>query len=862
MTDQVVVTFENDPQDTVIISTIHGPVGPTGPTGPQGPGGTGPTGSTGPTGADSTVTGPTGPTGPTGQTGQIGPTGPTGLLGPQGHTGPTGAQGIQGITGPTGPIGLTGATGPQGPPGAITTGTTSPTAAEGLPGDYYLDRNSNILYGPKNAEPVGLLDDMEPAETMDVGMSGFRAGTLITFSAAGQITALRYYRSATEARPTTVLTLWDYPSLTEIVSVETVVETAEGWQTATLDPPIDVEAGQSLVVVLDEVAAVVVGSGLQAKIADVPTEVAGMVWGGAVAVAGPNEIGVQASISTSAYIMADVLFQTAWPIAVQSQKIRAISTPPHFDAGEPGDLYLDSGTDTLYGPKASSPKEVTYWPSSESASSYMFPEGFTDVVIGNWFKAVASGRITHLRYLKDPLTDPSVTTTNMHLKYLDMLVGDVVLHLPVDISGPGDRWYEVELPEPIDFHAASWHPEGEDIPAFEFFVGVDIPADGWVAAVGLYDPGFPDTAHGEVREALEWVSTEVAQDDMDMYGSPIDGRARIDVRYETVWPLMLKGVATDYLPLSGGTVTGDFNVALGNPDNGEHGVGLSMNRNDDGGSIFIGMANGAGDSTATFGMQAFGWSEGGTPNTDVTIRGTGSLGMMREDGSAAVNIDSNAGMDITAQRLNVYSGTPIEVRTADSSAYQRMLVGTPTAADDATTKAYVDSVASADAWGTVAALANLPASGNWLGRKMKVTAGLGLQIMMWNGTAWVVAPEADTLKRTTTTITFPGDLDAAGSPLPYCLLRRTGNSVNIEVYGRAKAVLAGAANAIASNIPVGFRPDGSAVMYFANGSNYGSTQGHANVTAGNISGRLMNSGTLTSGQVMYRTADGWPISAP
>ena len=71
-------------------------------------------------------TGPTGPQGVKGETGPVGPTGPQGVKGDAGSVGPTGqtgakgetgAQGPKGNTGPVGPTGQTGSTGPQGPQG-------------------------------------------------------------------------------------------------------------------------------------------------------------------------------------------------------------------------------------------------------------------------------------------------------------------------------------------------------------------------------------------------------------------------------------------------------------------------------------------------------------------------------------------------------------------------------------------------------------------------------------------------------------------------------------------------------------------------------------------------------------------------
>jgi len=191
-------------------------IGPTGPTGPQGAiGMTGPPGPNGPQG----LTGPTGPQGPQGNQGPAGPQGaqgPQGLsgadgktvlngagnpannfgnngdfyintttntlfgpkangvwpggislvgpLGPQGPAGATGPQGSIGLTGPTGatgpqgPIGLTGPTGATGVQGAagingktVLNGTVNPASITGVDGDFYINTATNTLFGPKAA---------------------------------------------------------------------------------------------------------------------------------------------------------------------------------------------------------------------------------------------------------------------------------------------------------------------------------------------------------------------------------------------------------------------------------------------------------------------------------------------------------------------------------------------------------------------------------------------------------------------------------------------------------------------------------------------------------------------------------------
>jgi hypothetical protein len=73
--------------------------------------------------------------------------GKDGATGPQGPIGPTGATGVAGTTGPTGPAGANGS--------VIYSGNTTPPAATGAVGDFYLDLATGILYGPKTASGWG-----------------------------------------------------------------------------------------------------------------------------------------------------------------------------------------------------------------------------------------------------------------------------------------------------------------------------------------------------------------------------------------------------------------------------------------------------------------------------------------------------------------------------------------------------------------------------------------------------------------------------------------------------------------------------------------------------------------------------------
>ncbi|MGL3807701.1 hypothetical protein ACSYDW_16590 [Paeniglutamicibacter sp. R2-26] len=100
--------------------------------------------------------GETGAAGVKGDTGAAGAKGETGAAGAKGDTGATGAKGDQGETGAKGDAGAagvkgeTGATGLPGQDGkSIHNGVGSPSDTLGIDGDFYLDTQDFVVYGPK-----------------------------------------------------------------------------------------------------------------------------------------------------------------------------------------------------------------------------------------------------------------------------------------------------------------------------------------------------------------------------------------------------------------------------------------------------------------------------------------------------------------------------------------------------------------------------------------------------------------------------------------------------------------------------------------------------------------------------------------
>ncbi len=114
----------------------------------------------------------------------IGATGPAGAAG---ATGPAGPAGAAGSTGPAGPSGATGATGAAGADGkTVLNGTIAPTAGTGVNGDFYINTATNTIYGPKagGSWPAGV-SLVGPQGTAGAAGTNGSNGTNGTNGAAG-----------------------------------------------------------------------------------------------------------------------------------------------------------------------------------------------------------------------------------------------------------------------------------------------------------------------------------------------------------------------------------------------------------------------------------------------------------------------------------------------------------------------------------------------------------------------------------------------------------------------------------------------------------------------------------------------------
>lgn len=95
-----------------------------------------------------------------------------------------------------------------------------------------------------NADPARLLDaSATPAVAVDPDPNAVELGVRFSASTAGEISAIRFYKTPSNAGPHTAA-LWDSRGKL-LARASFSDETASGWQTATLDQPIKISAGRS-----------------------------------------------------------------------------------------------------------------------------------------------------------------------------------------------------------------------------------------------------------------------------------------------------------------------------------------------------------------------------------------------------------------------------------------------------------------------------------------------------------------------------------------------------------------------------------------------------------------------------------------
>jgi hypothetical protein len=158
------------------------------------------------------------------------------------------------IPGPAGPPGDPGAEGPAGPPGPpgtdgsiIHSGSGPPDASIGVDGDYYVDTETDTLYGPKASAAGGFgpAERMLPNTTPPSGTSGdYTVGNRFTVATAGRITHLRYWHASACGGITHALSLWTDAGVKVAGTTDTPAAAFAGWREVVLPTPYVVTPSQ------------------------------------------------------------------------------------------------------------------------------------------------------------------------------------------------------------------------------------------------------------------------------------------------------------------------------------------------------------------------------------------------------------------------------------------------------------------------------------------------------------------------------------------------------------------------------------------------------------------------------------------
>lgn len=284
----------------------------------------------------------------------------------------------------------------------ILSGTATPDGSVGAVGNYYLDTDDHILYGPKVASGFGAststFTSEVPANVNSNEGTPFICARDFTFTIAGQVTGLRFYRATTATNPTRVLRLWSSGGV-QLGTCTTAGDSGGGWKSATFTTPVDVAAGQTCRVTMEDTA-----QNIQVKTN--PSTAVDVTVSGVTRKAQSYQQftspPLYAVSTSSAEWFVDVLFRSGvveWPIALTSASassavILSGTATPTNAVGAVGNYYLDTDDHILYGPKAvvSSDEYVT-----QSVTSAL---GIgAGQLTGMRFQFLTPGYVTGVRFL-------------------------------------------------------------------------------------------------------------------------------------------------------------------------------------------------------------------------------------------------------------------------------------------------------------------------------------------------------------------------------------------------------------------------------------------------------------------------------
>jgi Domain of unknown function (DUF4082) len=304
----------------------------------------------------------------------------------------------------------------------ILSGTVTPSGAVGSAGDYYLETDASVLYGPKASNSFGA-----PASAIGATPAGNSVnnyanrsfGMRFQIMTNGRITKLRLHNPGGSMNGySRLMHLWSDAGVL-LAQASTTNETGPGWVEATLTTPVAVTAGTfyrvSYNMPLTTYFSYTIGA---------PVSVSSHFTTLAPYVADTLST-FPSSLTATDDRYADVVFEpdlgTPWPIALKSVPsnagtILSGTAVPTGAVGSIGDYYLDTDDKILYGPKVAlaSDEYVTTSPLTTAVSTG------GGAMCGMKYRFAVAGFVRGLRIL------PTVTSLTVPEVYLFTGAGTLV----------------------------------------------------------------------------------------------------------------------------------------------------------------------------------------------------------------------------------------------------------------------------------------------------------------------------------------------------------------------------------------------------------------------------------------------------
>jgi Domain of unknown function (DUF4082) len=442
-----------------------------------------------------------------------------------------------------------GAQGPVGPPGpagsTILSGTATPTASDGAVGDYYLDTDDRVLYGPKitggaaNGPAESVYGTTVPGTTSNNQQQA--VGNDITFSTAGQVTGFRV--RGQNSQQNRVCRLWN--SAGTQIATGTIFDNLQGWLTISITAVpitagtyrVSFDAGSGGIVYRTPHAAATsasqsLGVGYLGTLGTRPTDSAFSAdwfcdvvfqptvninpWPVALKSVPPGGTAAQILSKTSA-----TDYAAGWSTAAAAgSTILSGTATPTAGTGAVGDYYLDTDDRVLYGPKV--PAGTNYGGNQSYYTTEIPAAGGAGFVgtFGQDLIFAKAGQITALRYYR--WSSGGSASTNMHV--YDGAT-EVATAATSGESNPG--WYTAVLSTPYKVVTANKTLRI----AFDYTTARAYP-----------NHSAPGTAHGDISLGNMWFKSGIGYPNTDN-GSGL--WLFVDVVFQASapdWPVALKSV--------------------------------------------------------------------------------------------------------------------------------------------------------------------------------------------------------------------------------------------------------------------------------------------------------------------------------